>query len=157
MGFEWTVAKCFWFYYFIFTCFVYFNLFGMMLIALTPGLHVGSIVAGFILSLWNLFSGFLIPKPVSSYFYVFLRRSQDSNSSDHTCNKSGAKRHFWLLSKNFPGLFANKILQYVSKLPSGGGGTTGALPLHGRFTGCSTLKLVGRHLQLRFLELVQCR
>ncbi|KAL0426516.1 UNVERIFIED_CONTAM: ABC transporter G family member 34 [Sesamum latifolium] len=63
MGLEWTAAKFFWFYYFIFACFVYFTLFGMMLIALTPGLHVGAIIAGFFMSFWNLFSGFLIPRP----------------------------------------------------------------------------------------------
>ncbi|KAI3447489.1 hypothetical protein Pfo_004154 [Paulownia fortunei] len=62
IGFEWSVGKFFWFYYFIFTCFVYFTLYGMMLIALTPGLQVGAIVASFFLSFWNLFSGFLIPR-----------------------------------------------------------------------------------------------
>ncbi|XP_073156192.1 ABC transporter G family member 34-like isoform X3 [Henckelia pumila] len=63
IGFEWTVAKFFWFYYFIFMCLVYFTLYGMMLIALTPGLQIASIVASFFVSFWNLFSGFLVPRP----------------------------------------------------------------------------------------------
>ncbi|KAK6152321.1 hypothetical protein DH2020_014956 [Rehmannia glutinosa] len=62
IGFEWTIGKFFWFYYFMFTCFVYFVLYGMMLIALTPGLQVGAITASFFLSFWNLFSGFLVPR-----------------------------------------------------------------------------------------------
>ncbi|XP_073157366.1 ABC transporter G family member 39-like isoform X2 [Henckelia pumila] len=61
IGFEWTVGKFFWFYYFIFMCFVYFTLYGMMLIALTPGLHIAAVVASFLVSFWNLFSGFLVP------------------------------------------------------------------------------------------------
>lgn len=62
IGFEWTVGKFFWFYYFIFMCFVYFTLYGMMLIALTPGLQIAAIVASFFVSFWNLFSGFLLPR-----------------------------------------------------------------------------------------------
>ncbi|XP_073317568.1 ABC transporter G family member 39-like [Primulina huaijiensis] len=62
IGFEWTVGKFFWFYYFIFMCFVYFTLYGMMLIALTPGLQIAAIVASFFVSFWNLFSGFLVPR-----------------------------------------------------------------------------------------------
>ncbi|KAH6796479.1 pleiotropic drug resistance 6 [Perilla frutescens var. hirtella] len=62
IGFDWTVSKFFMFYYFIFTSFIYFTLFGMMFIALTPGLQVGAIVSSFFHSLWNLFSGFLLSR-----------------------------------------------------------------------------------------------
>ncbi|KAG8374150.1 hypothetical protein BUALT_Bualt11G0100900 [Buddleja alternifolia] len=62
IGFEWTIVKFFWFYFFIFTSFVYFTLYGMMFIALTPNLQIGAILSGFFLSFWNLFSGFLIPR-----------------------------------------------------------------------------------------------
>lgn len=64
IGFEWTVAKFFYFYYFIVLCFIYFTLYGMMLVALTPGHQVAAISMSFFLSFWNLFSGFLIPRPV---------------------------------------------------------------------------------------------
>lgn len=63
IGFEWKIGKFFYFYYFILMCFVYFTLYGMMLVALTPGAQISAILMGFFLSLWNLFSGFLIPRP----------------------------------------------------------------------------------------------
>ncbi|KAG5607800.1 hypothetical protein H5410_029292 [Solanum commersonii] len=62
IGFHWTAAKFFWFYFFIFMCFVYFTMYGMMLVALTPSYPIAAIVMTFFLSVWNLFSGFLIPR-----------------------------------------------------------------------------------------------
>lgn len=67
IGFQWTISKFLLFYYFIFTSFIYFTLFGMMFIALTPGLQVGAIVSSFFHSLWNLFSGFLLSRMVSQH------------------------------------------------------------------------------------------
>lgn len=64
MGFEWKAANFFLFYYFIFMCFLYFTMYGMMVVALTPGVQIAAIVMSFFLSFWNLFSGFLIPRPV---------------------------------------------------------------------------------------------
>ncbi|RVX20020.1 Pleiotropic drug resistance protein 2 [Vitis vinifera] len=37
IGFHWKVDKFFYFYYFIFMCFTYFSMYGMMVVALTPG------------------------------------------------------------------------------------------------------------------------
>lgn len=65
IGFEWTAPKFFYFYYFIFMCFTYFSMYGMMVVALTPGYQIAAIVMSFFLSFWNLFSGFLVPRPVS--------------------------------------------------------------------------------------------
>ncbi|XP_022848356.1 pleiotropic drug resistance protein 2-like [Olea europaea var. sylvestris] len=62
IGFEMKAVKFLWFYYFICTSFIYFTLYGMMFIALTPGLQIGAITASFFISFWNLFSGFLIPR-----------------------------------------------------------------------------------------------
>ncbi|XVF07719.1 hypothetical protein REPUB_Repub06bG0163900 [Reevesia pubescens] len=62
IGFEWKAGKFLWFNYYILTCFVYFTLYGMMIIALTPGIQVAAIVTSFFISFWNLFSGFLIPR-----------------------------------------------------------------------------------------------
>ncbi|KAM7496878.1 hypothetical protein LguiA_021292 [Lonicera macranthoides] len=64
IGFEWTGDKFFYFYYFIFMCFTYFSMYGMMVVALTPGAQIAAIVMSFFLSFWNLFSGFLIPRPL---------------------------------------------------------------------------------------------
>ncbi|KAM1395991.1 hypothetical protein ACFX2I_013738 [Malus domestica] len=38
-------------------------MYGMMVVALTPGHQIAAIVMSFFLSFWNLFSGFLIPRP----------------------------------------------------------------------------------------------
>ncbi|KAK6138037.1 hypothetical protein DH2020_028233 [Rehmannia glutinosa] len=62
IGFEWDATKFLWFYYYVFMCFVYFTLYGMMLVALTPSYQIAAIVMSFFLSFWNLFSGFLIPR-----------------------------------------------------------------------------------------------
>ncbi|XP_044473463.1 ABC transporter G family member 34-like isoform X2 [Mangifera indica] len=75
IGFEWQVDKFFMFFYFIFMCFIYFTLYGMMVVALTPGHQIAAILMSFFLSLWNLFSGFLIPRaqlPVWSRWYYWL-------------------------------------------------------------------------------------
>lgn len=62
IGFEWKAGKFLWFYYYILMCFVYFTLYGMMVVALTPGHQIAAIVMSFFLSFWNLFSGFLLPR-----------------------------------------------------------------------------------------------
>ncbi|XP_047980652.1 pleiotropic drug resistance protein 2-like [Salvia hispanica] len=64
IGFPWNVGKFFYFYYFIFMCFTYFSMYGMMVVALTPGFQIAAIVSSFFLSFWNLFSGFMIPRPL---------------------------------------------------------------------------------------------
>ncbi|THG03507.1 hypothetical protein TEA_013717 [Camellia sinensis var. sinensis] len=63
IGYELTAIKFFYFYYFIFMCFTYFSMYGMMVVALTPNHQIAAIVMSFFFSFWNLFSGFLIPRP----------------------------------------------------------------------------------------------
>ncbi|CAN4090927.1 unnamed protein product [Withania somnifera] len=63
IGFEWTAAKFFWYFFFMFFTFLYFTFFGMMTVAVTPNQNVASIVAGFFYTVWNLFSGFIVPRP----------------------------------------------------------------------------------------------
>lgn len=65
IGYDWTVTKFFWFYYYMLTSFIYFTLYGMMLMALTPNPQIAGICMSFFVVLWNLFSGFLIPRPVT--------------------------------------------------------------------------------------------
>lgn len=68
IGFEWKLAKVLYFYYFIFMCFTYFSMYGMMVVALTPNHQIAAICMSFFLSFWNLFSGFLVPRPVCIYW-----------------------------------------------------------------------------------------
>ena len=63
IGFHRQLEKFLWFYIFILLCFIYFTLYGMMVIALTPGPQIAAIVMS-CASFWNLFSGFLIPRPL---------------------------------------------------------------------------------------------
>ncbi|KVI07423.1 hypothetical protein Ccrd_014197 [Cynara cardunculus var. scolymus] len=43
IGFELQLGKFLWFYYYVFMCFVYFTLYGMMLVALTPSYQIAAI------------------------------------------------------------------------------------------------------------------
>ncbi|KAL3720970.1 hypothetical protein ACJRO7_005737 [Eucalyptus globulus] len=61
--FEWTVAKFFWFFFICFFSFLYFTYYGMMTVALTPNQQVAAIFAAAFYGLFNLFSGFFIPRP----------------------------------------------------------------------------------------------
>ncbi|XP_061365063.1 pleiotropic drug resistance protein 1-like isoform X1 [Gastrolobium bilobum] len=63
IGFEWTSEKFFWYMFFMYFTLCYFTFYGMMAVAVTPNHHVASIVAAAFYAIWNLFSGFVIPRP----------------------------------------------------------------------------------------------
>ncbi|XP_054803327.1 pleiotropic drug resistance protein 1-like [Prosopis cineraria] len=63
IGFDWTVTKVFWYLFFMYFTLLYFTFYGMMSVAMTPNQHVSSIVSSAFFSIWNLFSGFIIPRP----------------------------------------------------------------------------------------------
>ncbi|KAL3650914.1 transcription factor [Castilleja foliolosa] len=63
MGFDWTAVKFFWFLYFLFFSLLYFVLYGMMTVAVTPNHNVAAIISSFFYGIWNLFSGFIVPRP----------------------------------------------------------------------------------------------
>ncbi|WOL15669.1 hypothetical protein Cni_G24450 [Canna indica] len=62
IGFTWRLANFLWFLYFMVGCFAYFVLYGMMVVALTPNHQVAAILSSFFMTLWNLFSGFVISR-----------------------------------------------------------------------------------------------
>lgn len=64
IGYEWKAGKFLWFYFYMTTSFIYLTVYGMMVVALTPGHQIAAICMAFFLSFWNIFSGFLIPRPV---------------------------------------------------------------------------------------------
>lgn len=72
IGFEWTAAKFFWFLFFMFFSLLYCTFYGMMLVAWTPNHHIASIVSSLFYGLWNIFSGFIIPRPVSIDFPLLI-------------------------------------------------------------------------------------
>ncbi|CAL5375852.1 unnamed protein product [Camellia sinensis] len=63
VGFEWTTHKFFWFFFVTFFSFLYFTYYGMMIVSITPNHQVAAIFAAAFYSLFNLFSGFFIPRP----------------------------------------------------------------------------------------------
>ncbi|GLT67729.1 hypothetical protein SLA2020_400150 [Shorea laevis] len=63
IGFEWSAAKFFWYIFFMYFTLLYYTYYGMMAVAVTPNYHIASIVSSAFYGLWNLFSGFIVPRP----------------------------------------------------------------------------------------------
>ncbi|KAJ7568416.1 hypothetical protein O6H91_01G032000 [Diphasiastrum complanatum] len=63
VNFDWTAAKFFWFFFFMYTTFLYFTYYGMMAVAFTPNEEYSAVISAAFYASWNLFSGFLIPRP----------------------------------------------------------------------------------------------
>ncbi|WVZ20778.1 hypothetical protein V8G54_008100 [Vigna mungo] len=75
IGFDWTLSKFFWYLFFMFFTFLYFTLYGMMAVGLTPDHNVAAIVSFGFYMIWNLFSGFVIPRtrmPVWWRWYFWI-------------------------------------------------------------------------------------
>lgn len=68
IGFDWTVEKFFWYMFFMFFTFMYFTFYGMMAVAMTPNSDIAAIVSTAFYCIWNIFAGFLIPRPVSVWY-----------------------------------------------------------------------------------------
>ncbi|CAJ2667565.1 unnamed protein product [Trifolium pratense] len=64
VGFPRKVEKFFWFVFVSFFSFLYFTYYGMMAVSITPNHQVASIFAAAFYGIFNLFSGFVIPRPV---------------------------------------------------------------------------------------------
>lgn len=73
IGFEWTAEKYFWYIFFMFFTLLYFTFYGMMTVAVTPNPNIANIISYSFYALWNLFSGFLIPRPVSFANFCYTK------------------------------------------------------------------------------------
>ncbi|KAK9938203.1 hypothetical protein M0R45_014956 [Rubus argutus] len=71
VSFQWTAAKFFWFFFVNFLSFLYFTYYGMMTVSITPNHQVASIFAAAFYALFNLFSGFFIPRPKIPKWWVW--------------------------------------------------------------------------------------
>jgi ABC-type multidrug transport system permease subunit len=65
IGLDWAFMKFFWYMFFMFFTFLYFTFYGMMAVAMTPNSDIAAIVATAFYAVWNIFAGFLVPRPVS--------------------------------------------------------------------------------------------
>ncbi|CAM0879784.1 unnamed protein product [Alopecurus aequalis] len=60
IGFQMSVGKFFWFVLYMVLSFMYYTLYGMMTVALTPNIEIAAGLSFIIFIFWNLFSGFII-------------------------------------------------------------------------------------------------
>ncbi|CAL9009960.1 unnamed protein product [Prunus brigantina] len=71
VSFQWKAAKFFWFFFINFFSFLYFTYYGMMTVSITPNHQVAAIFATAFYSVFNLFSGFFIPRPRIPKWWVW--------------------------------------------------------------------------------------
>ncbi|KAF0898282.1 hypothetical protein E2562_007136 [Oryza meyeriana var. granulata] len=62
IGFQLTATKFFWFTLFMLLSFLYYTVFSMVTVALTPNVEIAAALSFLIFILWNVFSGFIILK-----------------------------------------------------------------------------------------------
>ncbi|KAM0900483.1 hypothetical protein ACQ4PT_020616 [Festuca glaucescens] len=60
IGFQMTAGKFFWFVLYMVLSFMYYTLYGMMTVALTPNIEIAAGLSFVIFIFWNVFSGFII-------------------------------------------------------------------------------------------------
>ncbi|KAK9101862.1 hypothetical protein Sjap_019116 [Stephania japonica] len=63
IDFDWTVKKVVWYLFYSFFTFLYFTYYGMMAVGLTPNHDIAAIVSSAFYAIWNLFAGFIVPRP----------------------------------------------------------------------------------------------
>ncbi|KAK9192465.1 hypothetical protein WN944_003157 [Citrus x changshan-huyou] len=63
IGYYGSAYKVFWNFYAMFCTMMFYNYLGMLLVSLTPNFMIASILSTVFYTLFNLFSGFLIPGP----------------------------------------------------------------------------------------------
>ncbi|KAI5058624.1 hypothetical protein GOP47_0026794 [Adiantum capillus-veneris] len=71
MNLPWVATKFFWFFFMMYFTFLYFTYYGMMAVSITPNIEVAAIVASTFYSLFNLFSGFYVPKPMIPGWWIW--------------------------------------------------------------------------------------
>nr|XP_043640211.1 pleiotropic drug resistance protein 1-like isoform X1 [Erigeron canadensis] len=75
IGFEWSTVKFFWHLFFMYFTLLYFTFFGMMTAAVTPNHNIAAIISSAFFAIWNLFSGFIIPRtriPIWWRWYYYI-------------------------------------------------------------------------------------
>ena len=90
IGFEWTASKFLWYLFLMYFTLLYFTFYGMMVVSVTPNHNISAVVAAAFYAGWNLFSGFLIPRPVSCANIII------SFHSSHACKAKQSKKSYSL-------------------------------------------------------------
>ncbi|WJX31315.1 ABC transporter G member 31 [Trifolium repens] len=72
MGFERNFEKFVLYLVFMFLTFTYFTFYGIMAVGLTPTQHLSAVTSSAFYSLWNLVSGFIIPKAYIPGYWLWF-------------------------------------------------------------------------------------
>ncbi|XP_010449957.1 PREDICTED: ABC transporter G family member 42 [Camelina sativa] len=72
VGYHWSVFKVFWSFYSIFCSLLIFNYFGMLLVVVTPNVHVAFTLRSSFYSVVNLFAGYVMPKPNIPKWWIWM-------------------------------------------------------------------------------------
>ncbi|CAL0325454.1 unnamed protein product [Lupinus luteus] len=71
IGFHWSVEKVFWYFYSTFCTFLYFVYLGMLIMSLSINLDIAAVLSTAVYTIFNLFSGFLMPGPKIPKWWVW--------------------------------------------------------------------------------------
>ncbi|KAI9109270.1 hypothetical protein K1719_019893 [Acacia pycnantha] len=71
IGYQCSVEKIFWYFYTTFCTFLYFVYLGMLIVSLSLNLDLASILSTAVYTIFNLFSGFLMPGPKIPKWWVW--------------------------------------------------------------------------------------
>ncbi|CAO2200482.1 unnamed protein product [Urochloa humidicola] len=72
IGFELTAGKFFWFFLYLVMSFMYYTLYGMMTVALTPNIEIAMGLSFLIFIFWNVFSGFIIARELMPVWWRWV-------------------------------------------------------------------------------------
>ncbi|KAI3417297.1 Protein kinase domain-containing protein [Psidium guajava] len=72
IGYFGSADKIFWYFYVMFCSLLSFNYLGMLLVSFTPNFMVAAILQSAFYANFNLFAGFLIPKPKIPKWWIWL-------------------------------------------------------------------------------------
>ncbi|XP_043723660.1 ABC transporter G family member 31-like isoform X2 [Telopea speciosissima] len=72
INFERTIVKFLFYLLFMFLTFTYFTFYGVMAVGLTPNQQLAAVISSAFYSLWNLLSGFIVPKPSIPGWWIWF-------------------------------------------------------------------------------------
>ncbi|KAL0890313.1 hypothetical protein Bca101_014296 [Brassica carinata] len=72
VGYHFSVYKVFWSLYSVFCSLLIFNYFGMLLVVVTPNIHVAFTLRSGFYSMVNLFAGYVMPKPSIPKWWIWM-------------------------------------------------------------------------------------
>uniref|UniRef100_A0A0D2ZSG0 ABC transporter domain-containing protein n=1 Tax=Brassica oleracea var. oleracea TaxID=109376 RepID=A0A0D2ZSG0_BRAOL len=72
VGYHVSLYKVFWSFYSVFCSLLIYNYFGMLLVVITPNIHVAFTLRSGFYSMVNLFAGYVIPKPSIPKWWIWM-------------------------------------------------------------------------------------